>query len=54
MSETSEECLEQIKRVKMLEDVGNVRRVFGTNKKSENVRRMSAEVGSEVGSKYSM
>ena len=74
----SEGCLGQIKGVKTSEDVGNIGRVSGTNKKSENignigrvsgtnkksenvgrhwktlenVRRMPAEVGSEVRSKY--
>ena len=48
MSETSEECREQIKRVKTSEDIGR------HWKTSENVRRMSAEVGSKVGSKYGM
>ena len=45
-SETSEECLEQIQRVKTSEDIGRHWKTL------ENIGRMSAEVGSEVWSKY--
>ena len=70
-SEKHQKMSENVRRVsgtnKRSENVKNVGRVSGTNKKSEmsegirihqktleNIRRMLAEVGSEVGSKYGM